>query len=255
MKKFPLFLLLLAFISCGPSKYIVPVEVCHPSKAGVELTDKVISVIYYDDEDESAIKSKGIAESFAESLEKSYVTPDGDIKVYRLPAGSGQHYASKDSLVSLLMHTGADFVFLFDKLKENRLTIWSYDAMDPNEAVKTFASAVESDTNDMSAVGARISSAFMPQWKTEQYSLAYFDSEKWYEPLIKAEQCDWYGALELWLQLLQSKDPLKRSCAEYNIAVACHLLGDNELASEWLDRSDAECELSMSSSLRKRLYL
>ena len=85
--------------------------------------------------------------------------------------------------------------------------------------------------------------------------LAYFDSEKWYEPLIKAEQCDWYGALELWLQLLQSKDPLKRSCAEYNIAVACHLLGDNKLASEWLDRSDAECELSMSSSLRKRLYL
>ena len=130
MKKFPLFLLLLAFISCGPSKYIVPVEVCHPSKAGVELTDKVISVIYYDDEDESAIKSKGIAESFAESLEKSYVTPDGDIKVYRLPAGSGQHYASKDSLVSLLMHTGADFVFLFEYQKAMLLALKELGTLD-----------------------------------------------------------------------------------------------------------------------------
>ena len=224
----------------------------YPSKTGVELTDKVISVIYYDNEDESAIKSKGIAESFAESLEKAYVTPDGDIKVYRLPAGSA-NYASKDSLVSLLMHTGADFVFLFDKLEENRLTIWSFDAMDPKETVKTFAAAVEPDATDMSAVGTRISSAFMPQWKTEQYSIAYFESEKWYEPLIKAEQCDWQGALELWLELLKSNDSLKRSCAEYNIAVACYLLGDNKLASEWLDRSDAESELSLSSSLRKRL--
>lgn len=252
MKKFPLFLFLLALISCGPSKYIVPVEMRYPSKAGVELTDKVISVIYYDDEDESAIKSKGIAEGFAESLEKAYVTPNGDVKVYRLPAGCA-NYASKDSLVSLLMHTGADFVFLFDKLKENRLTIWSFDAMDPKEAVKTFAASVEPGITDMSSVGTRVSSAFMPQWKTEQYSIAYFDSEKWYEPLIKAEQCDWQGALELWLDLLKSNDSLKRSCAEYNIAVACYLLGDNKLASEWLDRSDAECELSLSSSLRKRL--
>ncbi len=51
----------------------------------------------------------------------------------------------------------------------------------------------------------------------------------------------------------ESKDMLKRSCAEYNIAIACLMLGDAELAIEWLDRSDADCKLPMSDVLRKRL--
>ena len=46
---------------------------------------------------------------------------------------------------------------------------------------------------------------------------------------------------------------LKRSCAEYNIAIACLMLGDAELAIEWLDRSDADCNLPMSEALRKRI--
>ena len=254
MKKFPLFLFLFAFIGCGPSKYVVPVEMRYPSVAGVDLTGKVISVIYLDDEDnESEMKSKGIAESFAESLKKNIVTPNDDVKVYQLPADVGPDYASKDSMVSLLMHTGADFVFLFDKLDGNRLTLKAYDAMDNQERVKSYAAAIEPDVTDMSHIGTKLSTSFIPQWKTEQFSIAYFEGERWYEALIKAEQCDWQGAMQIWMDLLKSNDSLKRSCAEYNIAVACYLLGDNKLASEWLDRSDAECELSLSSVLRKRI--
>lgn len=253
MKNLPLFLMLLAFISCGPSKYVVPVEMRYPSVAGVDLTGKVVSVIYLDDDDaELSMKNTGIAESFAESLDKAGIASD-DVKTYKLPVDIGPNYASKDSMVSLLMHTGADFVFLFDKLEGNRLTIKAYDAMDSKETVKSYSAAIEPDVTDMSVVGTRLSSSFIPQWKTEQFSIAYFESEKWYDALIKAEQCDWQGAMQIWMDLLKSNDSLKRSCAEYNIAVACYLLGDNKLASEWLDRSDAECELSLSSVLRKRI--
>ena len=72
--------------------------------------------------------------------------------------------------------------------------------------------------------------------------------------LDRAEAYDWKGAMDQWFLLLNSNDPLRRSCAEYNIAVACYMLGDYSLASQWLDRSDADSKLpNMSDNLRKRI--
>ena len=68
-----------------------------------------------------------------------------------------------------------------------------------------------------------------------------------------AAEYEWKAAMELWFNLLSTKDMLKRSCAEYNIAVACYMLGDYELAGEWLDRSDSDNKLAQSDALRKRI--
>ncbi len=103
------------------------------------------------------------------------------------------------------------------------------------------------------AAGEAVAETFAPQWKREQYTLTYFDSSRWYDALSKASDYDWKGAVDVWISLLESKDMLKRSCAEYNIAIACLMLGDAELAIEWLDRSDADCKLPMSEALRKRI--
>ena len=71
---------------------------------------------------------------------------------------------------------------------------------------------------------------------------------------MKAEQYDWKGAMDIWIELLSSNDMMKRASAEYNIAVACYMLGDLDLASEWLDRSDADNKLpTLSDALRKRI--
>jgi hypothetical protein len=60
--------------------------------------------------------------------------------------------------------------------------------------------------------------------------------------------------MDQWFKLLDSYDLMKRACAEYNIAVACYMLGDYALAEQWLDRSDADNKLpNMSDSFRKRL--
>ena len=53
--------------------------------------------------------------------------------------------------------------------------------------------------------------------------------------------------------MLSSNDPMKRACAGYNISVACYMLGDYQLALEWLDLSDKENKLPISDALRKRI--
>lgn len=101
--------------------------------------------------------------------------------------------------------------------------------------------------------GVKIADSFKSQWKHEQYSIIYYEGEKWYAALEKAEQYDWKGAIDIWMDLLSTNDLMKRACAEYNISVACYMLGDYALAKEWLDLSDKENKLPLSDALRKRI--
>ena len=101
--------------------------------------------------------------------------------------------------------------------------------------------------------GVLVADSFKSQWKHEQYSIVYYDAERWYDALSKAEQYDWKGAMDIWMQLLSSNDLMRRACAEYNISVACYMLGDYQLASEWLDLSDKDNKLPISDAMRKRI--
>ena len=274
MKRITIYLLsLLALMtSCGPVRYAVNVEMRYPSRAGVELAGKLLSVVYLENDDTAAVAfSGGMAESFARTLETDYGTDEGSVGVYRMRRADGADYAFKDSLLTLLVDTDADVVFLVDtvRMADSRpgsgvvpftVTLYCFDGMDPSEKIYAYSgtSNVRVDkTAGMSEegkiVGVQLASSFRSQWKHEQYSIFYFENEKWYRPLELAAEYDWKGAMELWFGLLSSQDMLKRSCAEYNIAVACYMLGDYELAGEWLDRSDADNKLPQSDALRKRI--
>jgi hypothetical protein len=99
-----------------------------------------------------------------------------------------------------------------------------------------------------------ISDSFVSQWKMEQYSLAYYDSQKWYDALVKAENFDWRGAMDIWLALLDTNDLMKRASAEYNLSVACFMLGDLELAHEWLEKSKADNDMpTLTDAMTKRI--
>ena len=102
-------------------------------------------------------------------------------------------------------------------------------------------------------VGTTISASFKSQWKYEQYSVVYFDSPTWITAMEYADKYYWKDAMNIWLELLDTNDMLKRSCAAYNLALASYMLGDYELASLWLDRSDTDNKLPMSDTLRKRI--
>ena len=91
------------------------------------------------------------------------------------------------------------------------------------------------------------------EWKREQYSLYYFESDEWYTALEKAEALQWKAAMDIWMGQLESGNVLKRACAAYNLSTACYMLGDYNLASEWLDLADKEADLLTSEGLRKRI--
>ena len=63
----------LAFSACGPSRYVMDLEMRTVSKSGVDLNGKLISVVYLDDgRPENTAFSRGMASGFASSLEKDY---------------------------------------------------------------------------------------------------------------------------------------------------------------------------------------
>ena len=251
--------------SCGPSRHAMHLEMRYPSKSGLDLAGKNLSVVYLENDNEQANSfNEGMADAFAYTLEKDYDTGEGSIGIYRMRSVEGAKYASRDSLLKLLVDTDADVVFLFDTLKlgptlndgstQFTMALHCFDGMDKDEKVHTYkgtSAAVLSEGASKS--GTQVASSFKAQWKNEQYSLMYFDNEKWYKALDRAEVYDWKGAMEMWMTLLSSNDPLRRSCAAYNIATACYMLGDYDLAAEWLDYSDKANKLTHSDNLRKRI--
>lgn len=305
MKKFLIaFSVALIAISCGPSRHSIHVEMRHPSKSGINLDGKVVSVVYLENDDQMASSfAEGLADGFAYALEQDYSTGDGSVGIYRMMHTEGARYSSKDSLVNLLIDTGSDVIFLLDTLSLGQMTLggvssvasptsadssyitlanlpfkmslYCFDGMNKDERVYTFSGSsvaaphAYSDGKQSREVilkramanlpevgfeaGEMIAESFKSQWKHEQYSIVYFDSSQWYKAVDYAEQYYWKEAMDIWIGLLDSNDPLKRSCAEYNISVACYMLGDYDLAAEWLDRSDVDNKLPLSDGLRKRI--
>lgn len=267
MRRFliPFLAFVLMVASCGPSRHAIHLEMRYPSKSGLDLAGKIVSVVYLENDNEQAnLFNEGMADAFAYALEKDYGTGEGSIGIYRMRSVDGANYATRDSMLTLLADTDADVVFLFDTLKlgpvlndgttQFTVSLYSFDGMDKDEQVRNYkgtSAAILSD--DAPKSGTLVASSFKSQWRNEQYSLMYFDNEKWYKPLDRAEVYDWKGAMDLWIALLSSNDPLRRSCAAYNIATACYMLGDYDLASEWLDYSDKENKLTHSDNLRKRI--
>lgn len=268
---FILSLIMLA-TSCGPSRHSIPVEMRHPSVSGLELSGKTVSVIYSNiGNPELDGINANMSSAFAKALEKEYATGEGSVKVYEVDGRAGV-YTEKDSLFNLLMRTGADMVFLFDAPDMGKdavvsgplvMKLYCYDGMDQNEKVHAFSGSTVITSADKlgmaleaSETGKTVAESFFPQWKLEQYSIAYYDSSRWYDALMKAEQYDWKGAMDIWIALLDTNDMMKRASAEYNIAVACYMLGDVDLAGQWLDKSVRDNEMpTLTDALRKRIML
>ena len=269
-KLLTLILMALSVLSCGPTRHAIHVEMRNPSKSGLELGGKNITVAYSLNGDQVADSfNLHMAKTFAELLEKDYFTGEGSVPLYNVDASKGD-YSQKDSLINILSRTDADVVFLIDSPQFQqsasaavplKIKLYCYDGM--NEADKVFAytgskvvilsdeSAIMSEAIE---AGKLVAASFISQWKHEQYSVVYFDGAKWYEALAHAEQYDWIGAMDIWFSLLDTDDLMKRASAEFNISVACYMLGDYILADEWLKKSKADNDMpTLTDAMSKRI--
>lgn len=279
-------------------------ELRSPSRVGSDLTGKNVSVVYIEDSTsvENVFKAS-MADGFAYTLENEYGTGEGSIGVYRMSRTVGADYASKDTLVNLLLDTGADVVFLFDSAKLGEMSLgsvnrvasasspdsayvvtgsisytlkmYSYDSMVKSDEVRNYGGttvvqpSIYTGSKEMNEqtrknlyasldsegfeAGEMVAASFAPQWKAESLTLTYYDSKAWMDALEKAYQFEWKTAMDIWFSLMDSTDAIKRACAAYNISVACYVAGDYRLAKEWLDLSDKDGDLPLSSGHRKRI--
>lgn len=156
------------------------------------------------------------------------------------------------------------------------LYVSAFDTMDKSENVFRFSGSRRLDTNvycnneendeelrekllrslDIQAyqLGSVAASNFLSTWKQDAYSFYYYPGGEWLDIAeILAYDYDWRKAMVGWLKLQDTKNMQKKACAEYNIALACHMLGMQQLAGEWLDRADSHFSLSLSDGLRKRI--
>ena len=281
MKKINLLLVLLAAVACSPSVYHFALEARQPSKSGLDLARKSMAVIYDDAARDTAF-SYAFAESFATALEKDYFNGERAIGIYSIDLGKGD-YESRDSMVSLVMQTDADVVFVLKNPETGELIhtsdktmsvvgikMLAYDSMGgEKDKVRSFNGSVNisGDGNldnegfrevlrsNAATLGTRASSSFMSTWKEETYGIYYYESgsSDWTEATSAATRYEWKKAIEKWLKTLDTNNLERKACAEYNIALCCYLLEDYALASKWLDRADKDCPLSLSSSLRKKI--
>ena len=251
-------MLMLAAVSCGPSRYMIDVEMRHKSEAGIDLTGKNITVAYPTASDSQfGTYIESLADGFAWNIQDQYKQTIDAVGVYPLE-GSGSQYASRDSLVNILLKTGSDVVFLFDKVDYGTISLRCYDAMNHEDKMLSYATKpnmlIEDPSKDATQgwdQGKNLVESFIPQWKHEQYSIYYFNTDKWLQALEKADMYDWKGAMDIWFTFLDSNDPLKRSCASFNIATACFRSGDHPFAIAWLYPSHKLHKLQRTSILRE----
>jgi len=302
-KLFLLISVLIAVVSCGPSTYSLAIDTRKPSSSGMNLAGKSMSVVYLSDGTVAdSLFQATLAEGFASAVESDLFNGEPSIDMYSMKVVPGANYSSRDTLVNLLMDTGTDVVFLFDKTsfsipeivsssasgKNNpdsavitkvvlpyEITMFSYDACDKRDASFTFSGksqarltlftsgnetgeslvkkAVSSASAPALSTGMKIASSYLPQWKTEGFTLYYYDADNWIQALFFAEAFLWERAMICWMKELDTNNLQKRSSAEYNMSVACFMLEKYDLALEWLDRSDADYPTPLSDGMRKRI--
>lgn len=267
MKKLLFPLLAILAVSCSPQVYSLVLDVRQPSPSGLDLARKSMAIVTMETPDSTFDRNS--ASAMARLLEQDYFGGDEVVQMFRVPAADT---VTLDLMHSLVMDTEADVVFLMSSvigMPDNqarlplRTNLSVYDSMGDDKVHRFKGNAFltpKDGTSDLSdeaeKVGSRVATRFLSTWKTESFSLYYFDdfnAYTWEKALKLAYENKFGKAIDVWTQFVKEGSAIKRAAASYNIAMAFYLLEDYEMAAKWLDMADTLENLSLSPGLRKRI--
>lgn len=242
----------------------------YPGEAGFVLENKTMSVVYLNDgnrQDTTYVNS--LATGFAKGLESQYFNSEEAVPVISVPKDPRGLYYAKDSLVSLIMATEADVLFLFDspRLVSSRDSLkatsylYVYDGLDRKRDSVIAVALNKNYLNGpnlqkaVEAYGTNVSGLFARDVRKEYYSLIYYDySEDWITALISASNSKWDEAMDKWMNIISSTNKLEqKACAAYNMAVGCYLMEDYRLALEWIEQSEKFYPISLTPGLKQKI--
>ena len=260
-----------ALASCSPAAYVMQMESRKPSECGLDLAGKSLSVIYLESPaGRDSLFTNRAADALAYGLESDLFDGEEAVQVYNLTKDAAGDYASKDTASQYIMLLNSDVVMILDtpEVGESRTgrsfpvmsKLYVYDSMSgEDDGVTTLqvSSSAASLTDEGRAMnmGSALLKPLRSNWEQEQFIVLYFDglNRKWIDAVLLADDMKWAEAIDMWMDLSKSNNATVSSCARYDVALGCFMLGEYDLALEWLDSSDALRPLSLNKGLRKRI--
>ena len=264
MKKIVQFLVVAALAcSCTPQAFTMLVEQKKLSEVGIDLSGKSVSVVYLESGDARGDDfAASFADGLAQGIEAEFYEGERSINVFSTPRDKAGNYAAKDSLVRFIMETESDVVFLVDNPSGNKSRTFLYDSMNQQDKVirlegdiKEVAAEKDADMYKSSAqhCGLQLSKLFKLEWEKQPIHIVYYDTGYWLDAADYAFDFQWKEAMKLWMELAKTKNVEKASCAMYDMAVGCYMLGRYSLAKEWLELSDRTCPLGIGKDLMEKI--
>lgn len=256
--------LVLTMSACSYYTYPVAIERKAPSVTGLDLPGKSVSVSFVSAGQKDSVFMSTLAENFAVGLETFLFDSESAIDLFAIRKTKGADYMQKDTLTQLVMSTDADVAFLFDSPEYTvdgkdttyvRMKFYVYDSMAEVDSVYAFSGRKKYANLDKlpTETGTQFAQYFQPQWKQEEVKVYFSDDEMTQQAALFASDFQWAKALNIWLDMTGSKNLQKRALMSYNVALACHMLGNDEMALTWLDRAEATYEVGQAKSLRARI--
>jgi hypothetical protein len=260
-----------ALASCAPSAYVMQMESRKPSESGLDLAGKSLSVVYLESPDgRDSLFNNRAADALAYGLESDLFDGAEAVKVYNLVKDAAGDYASKDTASQYIMLLDSDVVMILDTPEAGEShtgrsfpvvsKLYIYDSMageDDGVTTLQVSSSAASLTDEGRAMymGSALLKPLRSNWQQEQFTVLYFEglNRKWIDAVLLADDMKWAEAIDIWMDLSKSNNATVSSCARYDVALGCFMMGEYDLALEWLDSSDALRPLSLNNGLRKRI--
>lgn len=179
-----------------------------------------------------------------------------DLRVARsLQGGSPMFFGRMPVKAHLDIYNAISEETVYSKLFKDTLMIRIPEGPDGSYTQSYVASFLkENDSLFMHLLGRKIAESISTTWETEEWMLVDYPSdEKWHSAYKNAMDFKWEEAVKGWLPLAEDKDSVKASCAAFNIAVACQMLGNTELALSWIDYCRKKYDFSEAGQLQKYL--
>ena len=128
-----------------------------------------------------------------------------------------------------------------------------YEESLSENSVKSFIAA--NDTIIMTAFGQKLADHLCNNWVEEEWMLIDYPEESvWHNAYKDAMDFKWEEAIKAWMPMTEDKNGEKASYAAFNIAVACQMLGQTDLAIEWINYSLKKYSFQEARQLNQYLH-
>lgn len=98
-----------------------------------------------------------------------------------------------------------------------------------------------------------LAGSFMDQWETQDRVIFVYDKRAWNLAYNHALAFAWDEAMKIWMELVKGTNAKEVACAAFNMALACEMQGNFELAQKWLDLSQKTFDLPEAKYYRELL--